>query len=246
MSSQFSYKNIGQSGYDADASSSSYLSPAPTVSLPVSAAKAPPTYSSPVTGDLERLRDILFGNQNRTTEQRVSDLENRLEGTHRQLSEMFHDKIDTLQSSYSNNLSSTRNALTQQLEEQMSEQTSSLRTIEHALSEKLDQQEFDRKTELRSFQKNVNERVEELAEDIFTQLRNIQRELTEQLEHMNSEQSDGLRSLQNENRKQNNNMRQELLSLAASLQDSKVGGHDLGLILQEVGQRLRSDPHTMR
>ena len=95
-------------------------------------------------------------------------------------------------------------------------------------------------------QKEVNERVEQLAEDFFTQLRNVQRELSERLEQMNTEHTERTRSLSNEDRKRSNDLRQELLSLAASLQDSKISRYELGQQLQELGQRLRSDPHTMR
>lgn len=245
MSSEFPDTNIEPSNYDTDVSSSSYLSPAPTISLPTSSARTTAVTSSRGS-DLERLRDILFGSQTRSAEQRLSDLENQLERTDQEFAEIFSEKVDTLQSAYSTNLNSTRKELSEGLEEQNSEQMASLRAMEQSLTERFEKQELQRKTELRNFKKKVNDRVEELAEDFFTQLRNTQRELTARLEQMNGEQTNRVRSLQNDSRKRNIDLRQELLSLAASLQDSKISRHELGQQLQELGQRLRSDPHTMR
>ncbi len=242
MSSEFPYTNFDPPSYDKDASSSQS---APTVSLPTSPSRNRPA-ASPIADDLQRLRDILFGNQNRTLQQRLNDADNQLVSTRREFTDLLSEKVETLHAGFSNTSASIRTDLSSKLDQQHSEQTASLRAMELSLTERLDQQEIERKTEWRNLQKEVNEGIEQLAEDFFTQLRDVQRELSERLEQLNTGQAERARSLSNEGRKQNNDLRQELLSLAASLQDSKISRHELGQQLQELGQRLRSNPHTMR
>lgn len=243
MSSEFPYTNFDPSDYDKDGPSSQS---APTVSLPTSPSRGKSAGSPIIADDLQRLRDILFGNQSRTVQQRLNDVDNRLLSTRREFSDLFNQKVDTLEASFSTSFNSMRSELSSRLDEQQSEQTTSLRMMEQSLTERLDQQEIEQKSEWRNLQKEVNEGVEQLAEDFFTQLRNVQRELSERLEQLNTEQAERTRSLSNEGRKQNNDLRKELLSLAASLQDSKISRHELGQQLLELGQRLRSNPHTMR
>lgn len=245
MSSEFPYTNFNPSDYDKDGPSSSSQS-APTVSLPTSPSRAKSAGSPIMADDLQRLRDILFGNQSRTVQQRLNDVDNRLLSTRREFTDLFNEKVDTLQANFSTSSSSMRSELSSRLDQQQSSQTTSLRVMELSLTERLDQQEIEQKAAWRNLQKEVNENVEHLAEDFFTQLRNVQRELSERLEQLNTGQAERIRSLSNEGRKQNNDLRQELLSLAASLQDSKISRHELGQQLQELGQRLRSNPHTMR
>ena len=94
---------------------------------------------------------------------------------------------------------------------------------------------------MRNIQKELNERIDKLAADFLTQLRSVQREVNERLERVNSEQSERVRSLQTESRQRTNNLRQEVLTLAGELSNNKVSRHEMGQLLQEMGQRLRSD-----
>ena len=202
--------------------------------------------SGSLAPELERLREILYGNQARITERRLTDLESQIETLRRTLTDTLQEKVDTFASSSTAELSSTRIELTQRLEGQSNEQKAALRMTQQTLSERLDQQELEQMTELRIIQKEVNERLDKLSADVLTQLRSVQRELSERLEQINQEQTERLRKLQNDSRQRNSNLRQELLMLAASLEDNKISRHELGHMLQELGQRLRSDHYTGR
>ena len=54
--------------------------------------------ASSMGSELERLRDILFGSQTRSTEQRLNDLESQLETMRREFTDMFNEKVDGLES----------------------------------------------------------------------------------------------------------------------------------------------------
>ncbi|MGB0385408.1 MAG: hypothetical protein ACPGWR_11340 [Ardenticatenaceae bacterium] len=220
------------------------VSPA-TVLPPVSSSQER-SQNAPLAGELERLREILYGGQARVTERRLSDQEKQIETLRRELTDMLNEKVDNFVSTSEVELSSTRSELSERLEQQANQQTGALRTAQHTLSERLDKQELDQVTELRTIQKDVNERLEKLGTDFVTHLRNIQRELSERITQINNEQTERLRQLQNDSRQRNSNLRQELLMLAASLEDNKISRHELGHMLQELGQRLRTDRYGAR
>jgi len=80
-----------------------------------------------------------------------------------------------------------------------------------------------------------------LATDLLTQLRTTQKELGDRIDRVNAEYSERVRTLQAETRQRDDSLRQELLTLASSLEDKKASRHDLGQMLMELGQRLRSE-----
>lgn len=215
----------------------------PTTVLPPAPSSQERKTGGSFAGELDRLRDILYGNQARSTDRRLSDAEGQIEALRRNLTDLLHEKVDTLEKSTSTQLSSTNSGLAKRLEGQSGEQTAALRMVQQTLSERLDQQELDQVQELRSIQKDVNERIEKLSVDVLTNLRDIQRDLSERIEQISQEQSERLRQLQSDSRQRNNSLRQELLMLAASLEDNKISRHELGHMLQELGQRLRSDQY---
>lgn len=229
-------------------SDSSFSDPLPKVVSPTTV--LPPAPSSQerksggtFAGELDRLRDILYGNQARSTDRRLGDVEGQIEALRRNLTELFHEKVDNLEKTAGSDLASANSALSKRLDGQSHEQAAALRMVQQTLSERLDQQELDQVKELRTIQKEVNERLETLSVDMLNNLRDIQRDLSERIEQISQEQGDRLRQLQNDSRQRNNSLRQELLMLAASLEDNKISRHELGHMLQELGQRLRSDQY---
>ena len=80
-----------------------------------------------------------------------------------------------------------------------------------------------------------------MATDLLTQLRTTQKELGDRIDRVNAEYSERVRTLQAETRQRDDSLRQELLTLASSLEDKKTSRHDLGQMLMELGQRLRSE-----
>ena len=112
-------------------SDSSFSDPSPKVVSPATVLPPAPSSqqaqsSGSLAPELERLREILYGNQARTTERRVTDLESQIETLRRTLTDTLQEKVDTLASSSTAQLSSTRIELTQRLEGQTNEQKAAL------------------------------------------------------------------------------------------------------------------------
>jgi hypothetical protein len=87
--------------------------------------------------------------------------------------------------------------------------------------------------------RTLAERIDTVATEFSAQLQTAQRELSEQLETLQHEFSDRLHIAQEEARQRDEELRNELLALSAWLDDKKTSRHDLGQMLEEVGQRLQ-------
>lgn len=109
------------------------------------------------------------------------------------------------------------------------------------MSERLEQQGLGQAGQLRESQKEFAEQIEKLATDVLTQLRATHKELSDRLDKLTTDSNERLRNLQTEARQRDDSLRQELLMLAETLDDKKTSRHDLGQMLVEMGQRLRSD-----
>ena len=127
------------------------------------------------------------------------------------------------------------------LEKQGTDQSALLRAAQQELVERSDKQNTEQAAQLRAVHKDLSERIEQLATDLLTQLRTTQKELGDRIDRVNAEYSERVRALQAETRQRDDSLRQELLTLASSLEDKKTSRHDLGQMLMELGQRLRSE-----
>ena len=223
---------------------------------------APPPADATAT-ELDRLREILYGTQARTTDKRLLDLEVRVETQRRELTESLLEKTNLLGESAGSQLAAVRKDLSDRLERQITDQaaqlrmaqqnlngrideqnasqTAQLRAAQKDLADRLDRQSADQAAQLRVVQRELADRIENVYADVLTQLRAVQKDLTERLERFNTEQVERLRSLQAETRQRDDGLRQELLALATSLDTKKTSRQDLSQMLVELGQRLRND-----
>jgi chromosome segregation ATPase len=97
------------------------------------------TQPTPATAnDLERLRDILYGEQTRTTEQRHSDFENRLRELGAQLESAQH-KIGEQMNRQGSAQSSSQQELADRLSAQLTDLQTQLNALRQELSQRLDQ-----------------------------------------------------------------------------------------------------------
>jgi hypothetical protein len=219
--------------------------------------------AEPTGTELDRLRDILYGTQSRTTDKRLIDLDARVETLRRESTEALHEKFNTLAESSSGQLAAARKELADRidrqviehaaqlrtaqqslggrLDEQGASQTAQLRATQKELTDRIDRQSAEQAAQLRVAQRELSDRIENVYADVLTQLRAAQKDLTDRLDRFAVEQADRFRSLQAETRQRDDGLRQELLSLAASLDSKKTSRQDLSQMLVELGQRLRSD-----
>lgn len=174
---------------------------------------------TPMTGDMETLRDILFGNQARATEDRLDQLERQLAAARRDLQESFGKRLDALAEKSAGNLGKAQ--------------------VE--LSQRLDKQDGQHSEQLRATREELSAGIRQLGEQLREELQQSFRQLSDQLESSNAELSERLLAAQEEARQRNGDLRQELLTLSAWLDDKKASRHDLGQMLLEMGQQLQGD-----
>lgn len=67
------------------------------------------------------------------------------------------------------------------------------------------------------------------------------RTLEARLDRLQEDHNERVRLLEEEARRRDGDLRSELLTISAWLEDKKTSRHDLGQMLEEIGQRLRAD-----
>lgn len=162
-------------------------------------------------GELEVLRDLIFGNQARDFTRRLSDIDGRLEAIRREMK-------------------NEQDSVAQSLTKSAADQTASLRKETH--------NRVDKEVQM------LSERIEQLAADMNEQMENARRMLEAKLDRLQTESSDRMRLLEEEARQRDDDLRAELLTVSAWLEDKKTSRHDLGLMLEELGQRLQGNANT--
>lgn len=158
-------------------------------------------------GELEVLRDLIFGNQARDFTRRLSDIDNRLEAVRRELK-------------------GEQESVSQSLTISASDQHNALRKEAHS--------RIDKEVQI------LTERIEQLAADWKQEIENARRNLETRLERLESDANDRIRLLEEESRQRDDDLRAELLTVTAWLEDKKTSRHDLGRMLEEIGQRLQA------
>lgn len=203
----------------------------------VSAAAA--ANSAEVDSELSRLQEILYGNQARATEQRLNDLEQRLEAVRRELDDTIHAKIGKLESATQDNLTKARKALTAEIEKQAARQAADLSEAQRDWGDRLSRQEKTQTTLLREVQQELMAALDALRQELVEQIQGTKSELSDRVDRLGADQSNRLLAFQNEARQRDEDLRQELLTLSAWLDDKKTSRHDLGQMLVAMGQNLQ-------
>lgn len=181
------------------------------------ASEETPTPEAPAANELDRLRDILFGSQSRTTDKRLTDLETRLETTRLLLAQTIEERVNALADATASQAADQRRDLTA----------------------RLDAQHTDHTALVRQTHKDLSDRLDNAFAELALQLRQTHKELSDRLDRLSADQAERLRQAQAEARQRDEALRQEFLNLAANLNDAKTSRADLGQMLIEMGQRLR-------
>lgn len=195
--------------------------------------------SAEVDSDLSRLQEILYGNQARATEQRLNDLEQRLEAVRRELDDTIHAKIGKLESATQDNLNRARKAITAEIEKQAARQTTDLSETQRDWGDRLARQDKAQTTTLQEAQQELTDMLDALRQELIEQIQTARSELSDRIDRLGADQSNRLLTFQNEARQRDEDLRQELLTLSAWLDDKKTSRHDLGQMLMEMGQNLQ-------
>lgn len=158
-------------------------------------------------GDLEVLRDLIFGNQAREFAQRITDLDSRLESVRRELK-------------------SEQDSRAQAVAKTASDQNNALR--------KESTSRLDKEVQI------ISERIEQLTTDMHDLVDSTRQTLETRLDRLQEDHNERVRLLEEEARRRDDDLRTEMLTLSAWLEDKKTSRHDLGQMLEEIGQRLRA------
>lgn len=222
-----------------------------------------PAKGEPSVSELERLRDILFGSQARSTDKQLTALKSDLNATQQDLKDEINQKFDTLAKNSHNETQAVRTELSERITVLTNDQTSDLRSAKTELTQRVDQLAADQDKQLRATHRELTERVDEqaalqsqqlriaqqelaeqiekLATDIFSQLRETQKTFNDRVDRLEASQSERLRNLQLQTQQRDDAHREELINLTKSLDHRKTSRHDLGQMLVELGQRLYTD-----
>lgn len=163
------------------------------------------------SGELENLREILFGNQARATDDRLNQLEENLQTLHR----TFTDALNKQSTLLRETIATTEKGLATQISSQASLAQSNHQALE--------------------------ESINQLRADTKRQLEEVQATFSQELETMRSSLSDQIRRMQNDSRQRDDDLRQELLTVSNWLDNKLTPRQDLGQMLVEIGQQLQSD-----
>jgi len=229
---------------------------------PVIASSVPHVDTATTESELTRLRDILFGGQARSTEKRITDLELRIEVVRQELGDLIAQRVDGLDKTAGNQITSTRADFVERLNMSIEAQSQNLRATRRELADQIEQQNTDLATQiratqrdlsmrwetqhteqtaqLREVQKELTRRLDDLTADFMSQLRQMHKELSDRLDKLGEVQSEQNRALQVESKKRDDDLRHELVTLAGMLESKKVSRTDLGQLLTELGQRMRN------
>ncbi len=157
-------------------------------------------------GELEVLRDLIFGNQARDFTRRITDLDSRLETVRRELK-------------------NEQDARAQSVAKTASDQNIALRKEANS--------RLDKEVQV------IGERLDQLTTDFQELMESNRRALESRLDRMQEDNNERLRLLEEDARRRDDDLRSELLAISAWLEDKKTSRHELGQMLEEIGQRLQ-------
>lgn len=191
--------------------------------------------------ELARLRDILYGQQARSSDRKFEEFEGRLSQTRQELTTIFTEKMEALSDTFEAKLNTLRKDITARLEQQAGDQKSQLQTTQNSLTGRIEEQRTEQSAQLRTAQRELTEQLDEQAKEFLGQIRTTQKEFSDRLDEMNADYKTRLRAAQAEARQQDEQLRQELIQMAGTLDGRKTSRHDLGRMLLELSQRLMSE-----
>ena len=157
-------------------------------------------------GELEVLRDLIFGNLARDFTRRITDLDSRLETVRRELK-------------------NEQDARAQSVAKTASDQNIALRKEANS--------RIDKEVQV------IGERLDQLTTDFQELMESNRRALESRLDRMQEDNNERLRLLEEDARRRDDDLRSELLAISAWLEDKKASRHELGQMLEEIGQRLQ-------
>lgn len=197
------------------------------------------TNEAGMADELDRVRSLLFGKQIKATDERLAQLENRVEEVRRELTNMLDANFTELKNSIASQLGTLQKDLVEQQDQHVSKQQADLGSVRQLLTERIDQQEKDQTEKLRTAQRTLSDRIDTIANDHTSQLKKMQLDLSTRIETLNAEQSTRIGSLQQESSQRDDALSNELMALGRVLGSQKVSRREMMHFLAELAQRFQ-------
>lgn len=160
------------------------------------------------TGSVDKIRDILFGNQMRDFERRFSQMEERMAKATHDLRDEIHKRLEALELFFKNEI--------QAVTERLKAETEQLSDTDKQLSDELKNASSTLKKAIAQTEEHLSERSTDLRQQILEQSKS----LTEEIQVKNEESSEALRHMANQ------------------LDDAKINRSTLAEYLIEMAMRI--------
>lgn len=196
---------------------------------------------SNMAGELERVRDLLFGRQVKAQDTRLINLENQIQAVRKDLTETLNERFSTLNQSLTGQVEALRKDLNARLDQQGTRQQADLQSAQKAFGERIDLQEKDQTEKLRTAQRTLSDRIDAFSSDVTSQMRAMQDELSGRTEAAAAELTSRIDALQQETRVTDNKLREELLALSGALGSQKISRREMTQLLVELAHRLQNE-----
>lgn len=165
--------------------------------------------------DLAQLRDILFGNQAKATDERLTDLGHSVETVRANLTNKIDAGLESIANTAATNLKNSHQAITEHQNNHQKETTT----------------RFDQ----------VEATIATLAETFAEELKEAQQALHKAINDQAADLHKKLLDFQAEARRNDDNLRREMLTLGSVLENQKAGRSELASLLIQVGNTLQSN-----
>jgi hypothetical protein len=165
------------------------------------------------TGNLDKVRDILFGAQARDTDKRFSKLEERLGQEFTDLREETKKRFDALESFVRSELES----LSQRLKTEQTERTTSAKDLAHSIKETSDA---------------IGSRISQLDEETASRQRDLRQQILDQS-----------KSLSDDIRQRSDQLTSTMNREVRDLQNDKTDRAALAALFTEMAMRLNNEFH---
>jgi hypothetical protein len=141
-----------------------------------SGAGVPPLGIGSNAGELEVLRDLIFGNQARDFTKRLSDLDTRLEAARRELKTELDSRAQTVAKSASDQNSALRKEANSRMDKEV-----------QVLSERIDQLSTDLHDLIENARRTLESRLDRMQEDASERLRLLEEEARQRDDDLRAE-----------------------------------------------------------
>ena len=192
-----------------------------------------------VVTELDNLRNILYGDQVKVTEERLGDLSSRVDRLQKELTSQIRNGLQELQTNTDAQIVNLRKELGEEIATQSDQNASNQQTLKRKQDEKLNKQDKSQRTELRSLQKNLTEKIDSLSNQLQTKTTSLEKSLSTHIKHQKDEHEKMLNTLEANSQKEFDELKKDLMALASRLETNKASRTDLSTLLIELGHRLQ-------